>query len=85
MSVDCRINLILIYLIYMGAALGCSCETKDDQAEISLVQQPIANNDSKKQQMRGAGGGMDDSSDINDGSVIGNANQVESMPKQEEN
>jgi hypothetical protein len=50
------------------------------------VQQPIANNDSKKQQMmRGAGGGMDDSSDINDGSVIGNANQVESMPKQEEN
>ena len=69
----------------MGAALGCSCETKDDQAEISLVQQPIANNDSKKQQMRGAGGGMDDSSDINDGSVIGNANQVESMPKQEEN
>jgi hypothetical protein len=30
-------KLNLIYLIYMGAALGCSCETKDDQAEISLV------------------------------------------------
>ena len=31
----------------MGAALGCSCETKDDQAEVSLVQ-PITNYDGKK-------------------------------------
>ena len=61
----------------MGAALGCSCETKDDQAEISLVQQPIANSDNKKQMRGAANSGMDDS-DINiaggDGSVIGNSN-----------
>jgi hypothetical protein len=33
----------------MGAALGCSCETKDDQAEVSLVQ-PVANNLAGKRQ-----------------------------------
>lgn len=36
----------------MGAALGCSCETKDDQAEISLVQQPVSVNQENKKQMR---------------------------------
>jgi len=68
----------------MGAALGCSCETKDDQAEISLVQQPITNNDNKKQMRGGGSSGLspDDSDFIvgADGSVIGNSNQVESMP-----
>jgi hypothetical protein len=62
-----RINLILIYLIYMGAALGCSCETKDDQAEISLVQQPVANQEGKKQ-MRAS---LDMSPD--DSEIIGGA------------
>ena len=57
----------------MGAALGCSCETKDDQAEVSLVQ-PVANN-SGKRQMRDADGLSPDDSDILPGgeaSVCGN-------------
>jgi hypothetical protein len=30
----------------MGASLGCSCESKDDQLEVSLVQ-PITNHKEK--------------------------------------
>lgn len=63
----------------MGAALGCSCETKDDQAEISLAQvQPIINHDGKRQ-MREVGMSPDDS-EINpgDGSVLANGHQMES-------
>ena len=62
----------------MGAALGCSCETKDDQAEVSLVQ-PLTNHDGKRQ-MRELGMSPDDS-EINpaDGSVLAPGNQVESV------
>ena len=69
----------------MGAALGCSCETKDDQAEVSLVQ-PITNYDGKKQ-MREVGMSPDDS-EINpaDGSVLANGNHMESgeQPKEDQ-
>ena len=64
----------------MGAALGCSCETKDDQAEISLAQQvqPIANHEGKRQ-MREVGMSPDDSEiNLADGSVLANGQQIES-------
>jgi inorganic triphosphatase YgiF len=64
----------------MGAALGCSCETKDDQAEISLAQQvqPITNHDGKRQ-MREVGMSPDDSEiNLGDGSVLANGQQIES-------
>jgi len=63
----------------MGAALGCSCETKDDQAEISLAQvQPITNHEGKRQ-MREIGMSPDDSEiNLGDGSVLANGQQIES-------
>ena len=52
----------------MGEALGCSCETKEDQEEISLVQ-PVVNLDGKKQR---AGISPDDSELMiqGDGSMV---------------
>lgn len=69
----------------MGAALGCSCETKDDQAEVSLVQ-PVANHAGKRQQRDQEGVSPSDDSELMQGgadaSVCGNGHQEESMPHQ---
>ena len=69
----------------MGAALGCSCETKDDQAEVSLVQ-PVTNHAGKRQQRDQEGVSPSDDSELMQGgadaSVCGNGHQEESMPQQ---